>query len=76
MDAFPSIEDVKTSDVFFQEIKIISRLFMHHIEINNLDEITIFLAEAISLCVTNYEKNNKKIKNSRQETLNDSSAVK
>lgn len=43
---------------FFQKIKTISALLMHRIEIENLDEITIFLIEALEICIKEYEGGN------------------
>lgn len=43
---------------FFQKIKTISALFMHQIEIENLNETTIFLIEAIEICIKEYEGQN------------------
>lgn len=43
---------------FIQKIKTISALLMHRIEIENLDEITIFLIEALEICIKEYEGGN------------------
>ncbi len=47
---------------FFIKIKVISELFMDWIEVENLDEVTIFLAESVRNAVKNYENNLKKKK--------------
>lgn len=59
---FPIIEDIQTPEEFFNKIKVISELFMRYIEIENADEVAIFLAETLSLCVGGYEEKLKKIK--------------
>lgn len=45
---------------FFIKIKTISELLMDWTEIENLDEVTIFLAESIRNTVKNYEDSLKK----------------
>lgn len=50
----------KKFDEFFAKIKIISELFMDWAEVENLDEVTIFLAESVSNTVKNYEDGLKK----------------
>lgn len=45
---------------FFIKIKVISELFMDWIEIENLDEVTIFLVESLRNTVKNYEESLKK----------------
>ncbi len=53
---------VLKNDEFYSKIKVISELFMDWIEIENLDEVTIFLAESVRNAVKNYENNLKKKK--------------
>lgn len=64
---FKSINDCSENfNDFYRKIKTLSELFIHLIEIEILDERAIFLAEAMALCVQNYE--NAKIMQKKRTT--------